>query len=317
MQKGVLQMLNSSFIMALAVSTIRMATPITIGALGTLFAEQSGTMNLGAEGMMTMGAFFAVLGTYLTGNAWIGVLRGMIAGGLIALLHGFICIEIGGMQNLSGLGLNMFCLGLTAFLLRVIFNTGISPSVESLWSTPFLEKVPFIGKFMAAMSPLVYISFLLIAIIWFILNKTPFGLRIWAAGDDPKTLETAGINVWKIRYLCIVICGVLVGLGGAYLSLGQMDKYVDGMIVGKGMLAFVAVKMGKYKPWSILLMSLVFGFFDALQMQLQLNPAITIAPELIQMIPYVGAITIMALQKNENIFPRAFGEPYVKNKYKF
>ncbi len=310
-------MFDTSFVMAIVVSTLRMATPITIGALGTLFAEQSGTMNLGAEGMMTMGAFFAVLGTYATGNAWIGVLCGMLAGGLIALLHGFICIEIGGMQNLSGLGLNMFCLGLTAFLLRVVFNTGISPSVESLWSTPMLANVPVIGRFLAAMSPLVYISILLIFIVWFILNKTAFGLRMWAAGDDPKTLETAGINVWRIRYICIILCGCLVGLGGAYLSLGQMDKYVDGMIVGKGMLAFVAVKMGRYKPFQVFLMSLIFGFFDALQMQLQLNPAVTIAPELIQMIPYVGAIIIMSMQKTDNIFPRAFGEPYVKNKYKF
>lgn len=310
-------MLENSFVMALIVSTLRMATPITIGALGSLFAEQSGTMNLGAEGMMTMGAFFAVLGTYLTGNAWIGVLCGMLAGALIALVHGFISIEIGGLQNLSGLGLNMFCLGLTAFLLRVIFNTGISPSVASLWRTPFLQNVPVFGKFLAAMSPLVYISLILIGVVWFIIHKTPFGLRMEAAGDDPKTLETAGINVWRIRYICIILCGALVGLGGAYLSLGQMDKYVDGMIVGKGMLAFVAVKMGKYKPFSVFLMSLVFGFFDALQMQLQLSPAITIAPELIQMIPYIGAIFIMALQKSEDIFPRAFGEPYVKNKYKF
>lgn len=310
-------MLENSLVMALIVSTLRMATPITIGALGSLFAEQSGTMNLGAEGMMTMGAFFAVLGTYLTGNAWVGVLCGMIAGALIALVHGFISIEIGGLQNLSGLGLNMFCLGLTAFLLRVIFNTGISPSVSSLWRTPFLEGVPLIGKFLAAMSPLVYISMVLIGVVWFILNKTSFGLRMWAAGDDPKTLETAGIDVWRIRYICIILCGALVGLAGAYLSLGQMDKYVDGMIVGKGMLAFVAVKMGKYKPFSVFLMSLVFGFFEALQMQLQLSPAITIAPELIQMIPYVGAIVIMALQTNDDVFPRAFGEPYVKNKYKF
>lgn len=310
-------MLEKSFWLVMIISIVRLSTPIIIGAMGGLLSELSGVMNLCAEGLMTMGAFCAMLGTYYTGNPWIGVLCGILAGGVTGLLHALISVEYGGIQNLSGLGINMFTAGLTVFFLRAIFDASISTSVASLWTTPILKGIPLVGPTLASFSPLTYFSILIIVAVSFLMNKTTLGLRIRATGDDPTVLETAGVDVWKIRYLCVILCGMLVGLAGAYLSLGQLDVFMDGMVMGKGMLAFIAVKMGRYRPWGIVGMAIMFGFFDALQMQLQLNSAVTISPELIQMIPYVAAIIIMAVQPQNIDAPRAIAEPYLKNKYKF
>jgi len=307
-------MFEQSIIIVMLISIVRLSTPVVIGAMGGLFSELSGVMNLCAQGLMTLGAFFAMLGTYYTHNPWIGVLCGIAAGALGGLLNALITVEFGGNQNLFGLGLNMFAGGVTAYFMRVLFKSSISANVENLWNTSFLRGIPLVGPILSEFSPLVYIGIVLVGVVAFVIYRTPFGLRVRAVGNDPRTLETAGANVWRLRGLCVVLCGMIIGLAGAYLSLGQMSLYMDGMVAGKGMLAFIAVKMGQYTPWRITGMALLFGFFDALQMQLQMSTTIAFPTELVQTIPYVAAIIIMFLNSKVDM-PKAIAKPYTKQKY--
>ena len=212
----------------------------------------------------------------------------------------------------------MLATGLTAFLCRAIFDTGITPSVEDIQTTKFLANIPIVGEVLAQFSPLAYLTVVLVFICWFIMSRTVFGAHVDAVGDDPKTAETAGINVWRIRHFCVtILCGSFAGLAGAYLSIGTLSFFMENMTKGKGMLAVIAVKMGRWKPKYIVTVALLFGFFDALQAQLQINNVWNIAPELIQTLPYVVGIIALVLSTVSKDAPRAMFKPYVKNKYKF
>lgn len=310
--------MDGALMITLIVSILRLTVPIVLMALGNMFSERAGIMNLGAEGMMISSAFGAVLGTYLFGNPWLGVLTAILSSMIVAGIHSLISVEFGGIQNISGLGLNMLAAGVTAFLCRAIFDTGISPTVESLQTTDMLKDIPVAGKFLAQFSPLAYITVVIILVCWFVMSKTVFGMHVIAVGDDPRTAETAGIHVWRLRHFCVtVLCGALAGLAGAYLSIGQLSFFMEDMTNGKGMLAVIAVKMGRWKPKYIVAVALLFGFFDALQTQLQINNTFNIAPELIQTIPYVAGIVTMFFCSSSKDNPRALRLPYVKNKYKF
>lgn len=304
-------------ITTMVISVLRLTVPIVLMALGNMFSERAGIMNLGAEGMMISSAFGAVAGAYFFGNPWLGVLTAILCSMLVAGIHSLISVEFGGIQNISGLGLNMLAVGMTSFFCRAIFNTGISPTVPSLQSSDFLKNVPLIGKVLVQFSPLAYLTLVIIAVCWFVMSKTVFGAHIVAVGDDPRTAETAGINVWRLRHFCVtVLCGALAGLAGAYLSIGQLSFFMEDMTNGKGMLAVIAVKMGRWSPKYIVAVALLFGFFDALQAQLQINNVLNIAPELIQTLPYVAGIVTMFFSSSSKETPRALRQPYVKNKYK-
>lgn len=311
--------MNGSTLAIMLVSVLRLSVPVVVTGLGNMFCEKVGVMNLGAEGMMIAGAFGAMLGSYYTENAWIGVLCGVAAGMLIAGLHSLISVEFGGVQNISGLGLNTLAAGLTAFFCTSLFGTSLSATVPSLQTTDILGKVPLIGSFLQQFSPLTYLSVLLIAVSWYVIGFSTFGMRMTAVGDDPRTVETAGINVWRLRHTCVLICGMFAGLAGAYLSIGQLNIFMTDMTNGKGMLAVIAVKMGRWQPRRILLVALMFGFFDALQTQLQINNSLGIPPELIQTIPFLVGIAALALDSisGANPVPLAMRQPYLKNRYKF
>lgn len=306
-----------TIIQSILIAMLRLSVPIVLMGLGNLYCERSGVMNLGAEGMMIAGAFGAVLGTYYTGSAWLGVLFGMLGGMLIATLHSLNTVEFGGNQNISGLGLNTLAAGLASFFCRQLFGSGITPSVENLQRTEFLAGIPYIGSTLAQFSPLAYVCVLLIIVSVIFMKRTILGMRIVAVGDDPVAAETAGINVWNIRHLCVsVFCGICGGLAGAYLSIGQLSFFQDNLTNGKGMLAVIAVKMGRWDIKKMVLVALLFGFFDALQVQIQLNfPAIS--PELVQLIPYVAAIVVLAIAGEGESSPQAMTKPYLKNRYKF
>lgn len=309
--------MSMALITTMVISVLRLTVPIVLMALGNMFSERAGIMNLGAEGMMISSAFGAVAGAYFFGNPWLGVLTAILCSMLVAGIHSLISVEFGGIQNISGLGLNMLAVGMTSFFCRAMFNTGISPTVPSLQTSEFLKNVPLIGKVLVQFSPLAYLTLVIIAVCWFVMSKTVFGAHIVAVGDDPRTAETAGINVWRLRHFCVtVLCGALAGLAGAYLSIGQLSFFMEDMTNGKGMLAVIAVKMGRWSPKYIVAVALLFGFFDALQAQLQINNVLNIAPELIQTLPYVAGIVTMFFSSSSKETPKALRQPYVKNKYK-
>lgn len=307
--------MSGSFLLLLLLSVIRLSAPVFIAGVGNMYCERVGILNLGTEGMMVTGAFAAVLGSHLTGNPWLGVLCGIAGGGLAALIYSVVCVEFGGTQAIAGLGLNMFALGFTTFLCTAIFKSTISPNVPSLNYSRMLEKLPVVGTYLGQLSPLIFIMALVAAASYVYIFKTPAGLRIRAVGDDPKTVETAGIDVWRVKYSGVIICGLICGLAGAYMSLGQLDRFVKGMTSGKGMLAVIAVKMGRWNPLGIMGTALLLGAFDALQLQLQMGNISFLPPELIQTLPFIAGIVVLSLQHSGNDRPASLEKPYLRNRY--
>lgn len=304
-----------SFLLYMLRSTIRMGTPIAFTALGGVMSERSGVVNIGLEGIMLASAFGAVMGSYLTGNAWIGVLFAIVLGIVISAIHSVISITWGGNQSVSSMALISLATGFSGVGLQAVFGRqGTSDRVANLATTPILQKVPVIGEFLASFSPLVYLAFVALFVVYYLFEKTPIGLRITTVGENPKVAETAGISVHKVRYLCVIASGVLGGLGGAFLSIGHMNLFQKGMVAGRGYLALGAVIMGRWSPIGAFASAMLFGFFEALQLYVQTVPNNPIPSEFIQMIPYLASLVILsgALKKEANAGVSASGKPYTK-----
>lgn len=300
-------------ILVLIITTIRMATPLMLASVGGVFSEKAGVSNIGIEGMMVAGAFMGMAGSYYTGNPWFGVLAAMGIGAVMATIHGFVSITCGGNQSVSSTGLILLGTGLSAFGLRSIFGrAGNSDPVNALTSTEIFRDIPVVGETLADFSPFLYIAIVLIAIVYYILYHTPLGLRIKTVGENPKVAETVGINVWGIRYFAVITSGVFAGLAGAYLSLGQMNMFQEGMTAGRGFLALGAVIMGRWTPYGAVLASLFFGLFEALQLQLQMMPNVAIPYELLQSMPYIASLIVLATSVGKSRGPAANGVPYLK-----
>ena len=307
-------MLN--FLIFMLASTLRMGTPIALTALGGLTSERSGVVNIGLEGIMLASAFGAVLGSYLTGNPWIGVLTAILVGVLISAIHSVISITWGGNQSVSSMALVLLATGFSGGGLKAVFGQqGSSPQVPSLEHTPILSSIPVVGGFLSDLSPFVYIAFLALILIHCMFKYTPLGLRIITVGENPKAAETAGLSVHKIRYFSVIPSGVLGGLGGAFLSLGQMNLFQEGMVAGRGYLALGAVTMGRWSPIGAFASSMFFGLFSAIQLYVQTIPGNPVPSEFIQMIPYLASLLVLAvsLKKNSSaVGIAASGKPYTK-----
>lgn len=307
-------MLN--FLIFMLASTLRMGTPIALTALGGLTSERSGVVNIGLEGIMLASAFGAVLGSYLTGNPWIGVLTAMLVGILISAIHSVISITWGGNQSVSSMALVLLATGFSGVGLKAVFGQqGSSPQVPSLEHTPVLAGIPVVGKFLSDLSPFVYIAFIALILIHCMFKYTPLGLRIITVGENPKAAETAGLSVHKIRYFSVILSGILGGLGGAFLSLGQMNLFQEGMVAGRGYLALGAVTMGRWTPVGAFASSMFFGLFSAIQLYVQTIPGNPIPSEFIQMIPYLASLLVLAVSLKKNsgaVGIAASGKPYTK-----
>ena len=307
-------MLN--FLIFMLASTLRMGTPIALTALGGLTSERSGVVNIVLEGIMLASAFGAVLGSYLTGNPWIGVLTAILVGVLISAIHSVISITWGGNQSVSSMALVLLATGFSGVGLKAVFGQqGSSPQVPSLEHTPILSSIPVVGGFLSDLSPFVYIAFLALILIHCMFKYTPLGLRIITVGENPKAAETAGLSVHKIRYFSVILSGVLGGLGGAFLSLGQMNLFQEGMVAGRGYLALGAVTMGRWSPIGAFASSMFFGLFSAIQLYVQTIPGNPVPSEFIQMIPYLASLLVLAvsLKKNSSaVGIAASGKPYTK-----
>lgn len=276
-------------------AALRMATPIAYASLGGIFSERVGVVNIGLEGMMLTSAFTGVAVTYFTGNPWLGVLAGVAAGALLGLLHGVITVKFQGNQIVSGTGINIFALGFTAYMSQSLWGSrGASESVQGLRavSIPLLRDIPFIGGIIGVHSPLVYLMLIIIPIAHIVLFRTPLGLRMRAVGEYPAAADTAGIDVFRVKYLCVIVSGMLAGLGGAFLSLGHLNLFAWGMTGGRGFIALAAMVFGKWMPLGALGASLLFGFADALQMRLQALGLLP--PQIILTIPYVLTVAVLA-----------------------
>ena len=265
-------MIDQGFIINLLSGTFILAIPILLAALGEAFAERSGILNLGIEGMMAVGAVIAFATTYYIGNPWLGLLAAGLAGISISLVHAFMTITLRVSQEVCGIGITLLGTGISIYLNRIFFG-GSWPServhgFESI-PIPILSQIPIIGPVLFNTTIFVYMGLILVPILSFILYKTTVGLKIRAVGENPAAADTLGVNVYLVRYVCVLFGGFMAGIAGAYLSTSQMRMFFEGMVSGRGWIALAIVIFGGWNPWKILGASIFFGGIDAFQMRLQ------------------------------------------------
>jgi len=302
------------FSVTLFAAAIRSATPILYPALAGIFSERAGVLNIALEGVMLLSAFAAVVGSYYTGNPWIGVLCAIAAGLLTSLIHAFMCINLRAEQAIVGTGINILGAGLPSFLLLKLFGSqGISPIVPRIyeWRIPFIADLPVIGPIIGTQSPLVYLALLMVPVSWFVLFKTPFGLRLRAVGENPRAAETVGVSVYRMRYSGVLISGVLASLGGAFLSISYLSQFIRLMTAGRGFIGLAAMIFGRWNPWGALLACLIFGFADALQASAQ-AANVPIAPQFLLALPYVLTIIALVGAMGRATPPAYVAKPYEK-----
>ncbi|HLM23691.1 MAG TPA: ABC transporter permease [Pyrinomonadaceae bacterium] len=303
------------FTLTLIASTIRLSTPLVLAALGGLFSERSGVINIALEGKMLAGAFTAAAVTYAAdvrlgmgaASPWIGLLGGMIAGLFIAVIYAVSCIKFKSDQVVSGAAINILMIGMPGLLSGAFFlSSGSTPQIPKdrlLPQSPWFIAIAILA---------------LVAGIAYVLYKTPFGLRLRSVGENPEAADAAGVSVSRIRYSGVLLAGMLAGIGGAYLSIGQSSLFTRNMTAGRGFIALAALIFGKWRPVQTLLACLLFGFTEAVSIQMQgvfkLPSGEDIPVQFIQMVPYVLTIVVLAGFIGSSRPPRALGIPYQKEK---
>lgn len=304
--------------LGLLINAMLIATPpLLLAGLGSCFSERSGVVNIGIEGMMTLGAFVGAAVAYFTGNGWMGFLAGGCAGAILGLIHAAVCISLHADQTIAGTAINFIGPGFAIFLCKAIFeNSSDSPALDTAAKLPKM----FVGMFPAgsfgynvvSTYPVAYLSFALVALLWFIFFKTRFGMRLRAAGEHPEACETLGINVYKVRYACVILSGFLAGLGGAFVTLATVSQFRPAVIVGQGFIAIAAVIFGKFTPQGTLVGCLIFGFCNGLKALL--GGSNIVSPDLLSMIPYVVTLLTLILFVGAGHVPAANGKVFVRSK---
>ena len=298
---------------ALFASMLRYATPLIFGALGGMFSERSGVVNVGLEGMMLMGAFFGILGADKLNSWFLGLLVAILSGGAMGLLHAIWSVHLRADQIISGFAINFLALGLTGYLFIDIYGqegtpTDI-PSIPAV-NLSFLDGIPFIGDIFGNLNLMIWIALILVPLSWLVLFKTPLGLRIRAVGEHPRAADTVGIDVYRIRYGAVIASGMLAAAGGAFLSIGFVNSFNENMTAGRGFIALAAVIFGNWKPFGAAAACLLFGFSSALAQRLpEYSDS---AAVLFQALPYVLTLIAVAGVIGRSIPPAADGRPYQK-----
>ncbi len=268
---------------------VRLSTPLLFAALGETVSERAGVLNIGLEGMMLAGCLAGFLAAYFSGSVYVGLLAAMAAGGGVAFLHALVCLTFGANQIVSGIAINLLMLGLTAVLNRAILGiTSVPARITSFAPIriPVLSDIPFLGQVLFQHTALTYLALALVPAMAFLLFKTTWGLQIRSVGENPRAADTVAIRVNRTRYVCTVVAGAFAGLGGAALSLGQLNLFVENMTAGRGFIALAAVIFGRWNPAGVLVACMLFGVADALQLRLQAFD-IGIPYQLLVILPYV------------------------------
>src|ERR671917_2811083 len=256
-------------------STVRNATPLVFAALGGLFSERSGVVNIGLEGLMLIAAFAGVAGAHFSGSALVGLATALAAGLFFALTHALMCVTFEADQIISGTAINLLALGGTGFLMVVIFGSGgTSPRVEGFEELPIplLSDIPVVGPALFSQSLLVYLMYLLVPITFFVLFRTPFGLRLRATGEVPEAVDTAGVSVARMRYYGVALSGMLAALGGIYLSMSLLSSFTEGMTGGRGFIALAAMIFGRWHPVGAFGAALLFAAAGSLGIAIRTTP---------------------------------------------
>ncbi|MCF8001170.1 MAG: ABC transporter permease [Halanaerobiales bacterium] len=303
-----------NLIQNLLIADFRTATPILLAGIGLIYMYRAGIVNIGVEGTMLIGAFAGSYGAYIFNNVWMGILVAAIVGGIVGAIFAFLIITIKADQIVTGVAINIFAIGLTTTLNRILFGVNTSPpDIPSIGkiTIPFLSDIPFVGRLLFNQLSMVYIALLLVPITYYVFYKTTIGLKIRAVGDHPKAADTAGVNVFKVRYWTTIFGSMLAGIGGAFLSTGILSFFTEDMVAGRGFIALAAVIFGNWNPWGVLGASLLFGFGDAIQIRIQAMGS-NIPYQFLIMIPYLLTITALAGLVGKVNPPEASAEPYIK-----
>jgi simple sugar transport system permease protein len=293
-------------------ATLEAAALLLLPALGGVISERSGVVNIAMEGMMLTGAFFAVVADLALQNPWLGALVGIVAGGLMALIHAVVSIRFRADQIVSGIAINIFAAGMTLFLVNRIYGlqdvghvgqANLLPYVN----IPILDQIPFVGRVLFQQNVVVYAALILLVVVNIVLFRTRLGLRIRAVGEHPQAADTAGINVYAIRYGAVITSGLLSGLAGAFLAIGISNTFVPNMTDGRGYIALAAMIFGKWRPLGAFIACLIFGFGQAVY---DANSVIHVSQYLLSMLPYVLTLIVLAGIVGRSIPPAADGIPY-------
>ena len=323
-------MLDADAIAFLLASSIRLAVPLLCACLAGLWSERAGVVDIGLEGKMLMAAFASGAAAHASGNAWAGLAAGMAASLALALVHGFAAIDQRGNQIVSGAAINMIAAGLTALLGNAWFGRGgATPPLEGAarfqpltWpGAEALHDLPVLGPaykyLVSGHAAPAYLAFLAVPLTAFVLQRSRFGLRLRAVGENPAAVDTAGVSVRGLRYAGVAICGLLCGLGGTYLSVALAAGFLPQMTAGKGFIALAALVFAKWRAWPALATCLLFGFLDAVAIRLQ-GVALPIIGEVpvqaVQALPYLMTVVLLAGFIGRAVPPRASGVPYVKDR---
>lgn len=288
---------DSVFNIGLLQNTLRTATPVILAGLGCLMTDHVGIMNIGIDGMMLMGAFIAVLGSYFMGSWVAGLACAILLGVLLGFFYGVFVVKFKSDEFIIGVALNIFAGGVTVFLLRTVFGVKGAFSDPGIVPLPklqldWLEGIPFIGPLLNNNTLLVYVSWLLVLACWLFIYRTPMGFWLRAAGEHPKSLASVGKSPEKQKYLASVLCGIFSCLAGAHLSLGYLTMFSENMSASKGYVAVACVIFGRSNPPLVFLAALLFGFIDAMGTRLQ---SVGVDPTLTKIFPYVGTVLMMVL----------------------
>jgi ABC-type uncharacterized transport system permease subunit len=298
---------------ALLAAMLRYATPLIFASIGGLFSERAGVVNIGLEGMMLTGAFFAIMSADKLDSWWLGLIVGMLSGGALALVHAFFAIHLRADQIVGGTAINFLALGLTGYLFIDIYGTDGTPT--DIPEIPdvrlgFLDGTGFAGDIFGQLNLMIWLALLLIPTTWVVMFKTPIGLRIRAVGEHPRAADTVGINVYAVRYAAVVVSGMLAAAGGAYLSIGFVNSFAENMTAGRGFIALAALIFGNWRPFGAAAACMLFGFSSALAQRLpEYSDS---AAVLFQALPYVLTLIAVAGVIGRSIPPAAVGRPYKK-----
>jgi ABC-type uncharacterized transport system permease subunit len=307
-------MSNLSFFTDYLTASLRLSMPIAFAALGGLWSERSGVLNIGLEGMLLTGGFMSAVATFYSGgNVWLGIGVALVAGAIVGMLHAFLCVTLRVDQLVSGLAINLSALGLTAFMSRLVFNAETTqklPGMETI-ALPGLSQIPILGALLFNQDPLVYLLFLLVPLSMYFLFHTNLGLTLRAVGEFPRAADTAGVNVYRVRYVCVALCGALAALGGAYLVLVHVKFFTEDISAGKGYIALAALIFGRWHPIGTVLACLLFGASEALQLRIQAFN-LNIPYQFLVMLPYAIALLAMVGLAGKSTPPAALGIPYSK-----
>lgn len=297
-------------------SSVVRATPIALAALCGVMSERAGVVNIGIEGMMLMASQAAVVSASLTANLWIGLVAAILTGALLAAVHAYLAIRFKVDQIISGVAINIFATGATSYISSRFLERNVdllnNPGIFKSIAIPLLSKLPILGPIFFENTIIVYLMMILVAILHVVLFYTPWGLRTRAVGEHPKAADTLGVNVFKVRYVNVILGGAIAGIGGAYFTIGSAGRFDEVMTAGKGFIGLAAMIFGKWTPIGSFLASLLFGFADSLQVKLQIL-RVPIPSEFLLMAPYIVTMIVLAGIVGRASAPAADGTPYEKN----